>query len=201
MTPRDREFVIPEMLVIVGSCDDAVALSPLATVDDEVRPTLVATGPDPLAVDELLDELGRPAGRILLPGPCDDPGGPDADAARELAVLLPRLDRLMAESAPAAVVVRGGTAAALAAAQAAAWRGLPVIALPGAGGVAEHPSHAVNRAMIAEVAAWQTSEAGGVAYPARLDLLVHQSLAATSARVVGMTAGRAGCGRTTGLSA
>jgi hypothetical protein len=81
MTLRDREFVVPEMLVIVGSCDDAVALAPLAAADDEARSTLVATGLDPLAVDELLDELGHPAGRILLPEGFDT----DPDAARELA--------------------------------------------------------------------------------------------------------------------
>jgi hypothetical protein len=100
------------------------------------------------------------------------------------------------------VVVRGGTGAALAAAQSSAWRGVPLIALHGA---AEGRAPAVNQAVIAEMAAWQTSEAGGTPFPVRLDLLVHQRLAesaATSAaRMFGMTPGRPGCHVAPGLSA
>lgn len=172
MTPGEHdEQAPPEMLVIVASVEDAAALAPLAAIDETVRPTLVATGPDPMEVDEALDDLEAPAGRVLLPD------GPSEGPAEEVARLLPRFAATLAdgERGPgvAVVVVRGGSTAALAATQAAAWQGVPVLALDApARTVAEE----ANRAAVAGLAAWQTSEAGGVVYPARLDLLVHRHL-------------------------
>lgn len=126
MTAREQQcpHPLPELFVVVASAEDANALAPLAVRDPEVRPVLVATGPDPMAVDEVLDDLGALAGRVLLvEGP---PGGPVA----ELAALLPRLDTLVADDRPAALLVRGGSPTALAATQAAVWRGVPVVAVP-----------------------------------------------------------------------
>jgi hypothetical protein len=124
MTAREQQELLPELFVIVASADDAGALATLAVRDPEVQPVLVATGPDPMAVDEALDELGALAGRVLL---VEDPA---AGPVAEVAALLPRLDALVADDRPAAVLVRGGSTTALVATQAAVWRGVPVVAVP-----------------------------------------------------------------------
>lgn len=186
-----------ELFVIVGSPSDAAVLAPLGRADvREPVPApfaLVATGPDPMEVDIALDDAAAPASRVLLlDGPCD---GPAAEAAR----LLPRLDALVAEAAPAGVVVRGGSIAALVAAQVAAWRGVPILHVPEAGpaGVA-----GANQAAVAELAAWQTSPEGGLPYPAELDLLVHRRLEpARHDTLVGLPGGRGGPSRPAGVSA
>jgi hypothetical protein len=128
MTAREQQDELPELFVIVASADDAGALAPLAARDAEVCPVLVATGPDPMAVDEALDDLGALAGRVLL---VDDP---EAGPVAEVAALLPRLDALVADDRPAALLVRGGSVTALVATQAAVWRGVPVVAVPVDGG-------------------------------------------------------------------
>lgn len=149
MTAREQhERPLPELFVIVASAEDAGALAPLAVRDPEVWPVLVATGPDPMAVDEALDDLGALAGRVLLVET------PASGPAAELTALLPRLDALVADDRPAAVLVRGGSPTALAATQAAVWRGVPVVAVPvdddGDGAVAS-----ANQAAIAALVASQ----------------------------------------------
>lgn len=201
MTPRDDEHLLPEMLVVVASVEDATALAPLAAVEEVVTPVLVATGPEPMEVDLALDDLGARAGRVLLlDGPCGDPAG-------EVARMLPRLVEALTPAGVAvarpddvadpraddggdpgiaAVVVRGGSTAALAAAQAAAWRGVPVLAVDDPTSAGADPVQAANRAAIGGLTAWQASDAG-VAHPARLDLLVQGCLdAARGRRVVRM---------------
>lgn len=128
MTAREHHDSLPELFVIIASAEDAGALAALGHRDPEVCPVLVATGPDPMSVDEALDDLGALAGRVLLVE--DTAPGPVA----ELAALLPRLDALVADDRPAAVIVRGGSPTALAATQAAVWRGVPVVAVPVDGG-------------------------------------------------------------------
>ena len=153
MNPRDQDVRLPDVLVIVASAEDAAALAPLAVLDPEIHPVLVATGPDPMLVDEALDDLGALAGRILLTGgPCDSP-------VAETAELLPRLDALVADDRPAAVLVRGGSATAMAAAQVAVWRGVPVVAAEVSGESGSVMTSA-NRAAIAEYVAWQGRPAG-----------------------------------------
>jgi len=145
MTAREQgELVLPELFVIVSSAEDATALAALAHRDPEIRPVLVATGPDPMAVDEVLDDLGALAGRVLLierPAP-----GPAAEAA----ALLPRMDALLADDRPAAVLVRGGSPTALAATQVAVWRDVPVVAVPVDGdGTVEVANQAAVAALVA----------------------------------------------------
>lgn len=149
MTAREQhERPLPEMFVIVASAEDADALAPLAARDHEVAPVLVATGPDPMAVDDVLDELGALAGRVLLvETPADGP-------VPEAAALLPRLDALVADDAPAVVLVRGGSPTALAATQVAVWRGVPVVAVPVAG---ESSVGSANQAAIAALVASQSA--------------------------------------------
>lgn len=146
MAPRDQDDRLPEILVIVASVEDAGALAPLAVLDPEVRPVLVATGPDPMLSDGALDDLGALAGRILL---ADLPA---VDPVAETLELMPRLDALVADDAPAAIVVRGGSPTALAAAQVAAWRGIPVVHAPTDAVQAGSTVAAVNHAVIAELA-------------------------------------------------
>lgn len=178
MTPRvPDEGALPEVLVVVASVEDAAALAALGALDEAARPVLVATGPDPMAVDLALDDLEAPAGRVFLPE------GAVRGPADETARLLPRFADALADAeegrrtigAPgvAAVVVRGGSAAALAATHAAVWAGVPVLALDAP---PRSASEAANRAAISAVTAWQTSETGNAAYPAGLDLLVHRCL-------------------------
>jgi hypothetical protein len=174
MTPREQDRqALPEMPVVVASVEDATALAPLWGLGEVARPVLVATGPDPMAVDAALDDLDAPAGRVLLPD------GPSAGPAGEVAQLLPRFAAALADGVAsdgpgvAAVVVRGGSPAALAATQVAVWHGVPVLALDAP---ALTRVEAANRAAVLGLTAWQTSEAGGMPYPARLDLLVHRCL-------------------------
>ncbi|NMO92041.1 UDP-N-acetylglucosamine 2-epimerase [Actinomycetospora sp. TBRC 11914] len=169
--------VVPDLLVVVATAEDAAALAPLGRpthvggeeeTDGPAQPVLVATGPDPLAVDEALDDLGAPAGRLLLlDGPCDT-------WAEEAARMVVRLDALLAEEPPGGVVVRGGTEAALAAARSAVRLRVPLVHLTAE---QESSERAATQAAVAELAAWQTSPSGGVPYPTEIDLLVHRRLA------------------------
>jgi hypothetical protein len=147
MTAREQgECPLPELFVVVASAADAAAFAPLAVRDPEVQPVLVATGPDPMAVDEVLDDLGALAGRVLLVET------PAAGAVAEAAALLPRVDALVADDRPAAVLVRGGSPTALAATQVAVWRDVPVVAVPVDGGTAVELA---NQAAIAALVATQ----------------------------------------------
>lgn len=145
MTAREQgELPLPELFVVVASAEDATAFAPLAIRDPEVRPVLVATGPDPMAVDEVLDDLGALAGRVLLVET------PAAGPVPEVAALLPRVDALVADDRPAAVLVRGGSPTALAATQVAVWRDVPVVAVPVEGGtVVEDANQAAIAALVA----------------------------------------------------
>ncbi|MFC5060833.1 hypothetical protein [Actinomycetospora atypica] len=168
--------VAPDLLVIVATEDDAEALAPLGRPvhdDAPVTPVLVATGPDPLEVDAVLDDLAAPAGRLLLlDGPCDS-------WAEEAARLVVRLDALIGGEPPAGVIVRGGSEAALAAARCAVAAGVPLLHLAVEVGDVRT---AATQAAVAELAAWQTSPEGGTAHPAEIDLLVHRRLAPAAPR-------------------
>lgn len=183
MTPRDHATDGPGVLVVVASRTDADVLSPLGRGRHTGRPhtALIATGPDPMQVDLALDELGSPAERILL---LDVPAS--AGPALQLAVLLPRLDDLLADARPRGVVVRGGTTTALAAAQCAVWRGVPVVHVPVADAVG---IVAANQAAVVELVAWQGSPSGGVPHPAELALHVHRSLAPADGHLVAVGPG------------
>jgi hypothetical protein len=188
----------PELLVVVATTEDATALAPLGRLappgpgehaDGPVHPVLVATGPEPLEVDAALDDLGAPAGRLLLmDGPCEG-------WAEEAARMIVRLDALLVEEPPAGIVVRGGTEAALAATRSALRLGVPVLHLPTPPDSAER---AATQAAVAELAAWQTSPSGGVPYPTEIDLLVHRLLTPPQAerhRAVDQTVVRMPSGR------
>ena len=140
---RDEPSV--DVLVVVASVGDAEVLATLGRRQGPHAPVaaLVATGPAPMLVDLALDDAGAPASRTLLVD------GEAVGPVAEVALLLPRVDELLAETAPSGVVVRGGSPAALAAAQCAAWRGVPVLHLPVRG---EAGTTVVSQAAVAALA-------------------------------------------------
>lgn len=175
MTLRDSPTARPDVdttvvLALVATLSDAAVLAPLGVPSGlGSAAELVATGLQPMEIDLALEDHGVAASRVVL---VDAP--PGTGPVHELAVLLTRLDDVLREAAPRGVVVRGGTPAALAAAQCAVWRGIPVVHLPvpAAAGFA-----AANQAAVAELVAWQTSPAGGaVPRPADLALPVYRAL-------------------------
>lgn len=116
-----------DVLLIAGSRPDVARLAPVATAfaaSDRIRALTVATGPDPMCVHETYEALGVPTDVTqILPRP---PGPHTADVA---ATLLTRLDELLVDLDPSAVLVHGGGIAAVVAAQVAFWRQIPVVHL------------------------------------------------------------------------
>ncbi|GAA1394191.1 UDP-N-acetylglucosamine 2-epimerase (non-hydrolyzing) [Pseudonocardia kongjuensis] len=114
-----------DVLLIAGSRPEVARLAPVASAiaaADRIRGITVATGSDPMAVHETFEALGVATDiTILLPG---DVGPAVADVA---AALLTRLDQLMVDQDPSAVLVHGGGLAAAVAASVAFWRRIPVV--------------------------------------------------------------------------
>ena len=116
-----------DVLLVAGSRPEVARLAPIArafeTVD-RIRAITVATGPDPMAVHEAFEALGVPADVTVLlrerPGPT---------LAEVAAALLCRLDGLLVDLDPSAILVHGGGMTAVVAAQVAFWRQIPVVHL------------------------------------------------------------------------
>lgn len=120
--PLDHEH---DILLIAGSRPEVARLAPVASAvaaADRFRAITVATGADPMSVHEAFDAFGVPTDITLLL-PADTATGL-ADVA---AALLTRLDRLMVDQDPSAVLVHGGGVAASIAATVAFWRRIPVV--------------------------------------------------------------------------
>lgn len=116
-----------DVLLIAGSRPEVARLAPVATAfneSDRIRVLTVATGPDPMAVHEAFDALGVPADVTQL-GP--EPAGEHPAAIG--AMLMARLDGLLVDLDPSAVLVYGGGMTAVIAAQVAFWRQIPVVHL------------------------------------------------------------------------
>jgi UDP-N-acetylglucosamine 2-epimerase (non-hydrolysing) len=116
-----------DILLIAGSRPEAARLAPVATAfatADRIQALTVATGPNPMSVHEAFEALGVPADvTVILREP---PGPSPADVA---ATLMTRLDALLVDIDPSAVMVHGGGVAAAVAAQVAFWRQIPVVHL------------------------------------------------------------------------
>jgi UDP-N-acetylglucosamine 2-epimerase (non-hydrolysing) len=116
-----------DVLLIAGSRPEVARLAPVATAfaeADRIRALTVATGPDPMTVHEAFEALGVPADITQLRSePC--PPHPAAIGA----MLMTRLDELLVDLDPSAVMVYGGGMTAAIAAQVAFWRQIPVVHL------------------------------------------------------------------------
>lgn len=154
-----------DVLLVAGSRPEVARLAPVATAcaaADRIRAITVATGPDPMSVHEAFDAFDVPADVTLL---LREPPGPSpADVA---AALIPRLDALLVDLDPSAVMVQGGGIAAAMAAQVAFWREVPVVHLQAgaADGVPCPFPQGANRRVIGQVASLILTGSGTLMAP------------------------------------
>ena len=116
-----------DILLVAGSRPEVVRLAPVARAFESVgriRAVTIATGCDPMAVHEAYEALGVPVDVTVL---LREPLGPNP--ASVAAVLLTRLDDLLVDLDPSAIMVHGGGMTAVVAAQVAFWRQIPVVHL------------------------------------------------------------------------
>lgn len=116
-----------DVLLISGSRPEVARLAPVATAFndvDRIRALTVATGADPMGVHEAFEALGVPADITLL---LREPPGTHPAAIG--AMLMTRIDELLVDLDPSAVMVYGGGMTAAMAAQVAFWRQIPVVHL------------------------------------------------------------------------
>jgi UDP-N-acetylglucosamine 2-epimerase (non-hydrolysing) len=116
-----------DVLLIAGSRPEVARLAPVATAfadANRITALTVATGTDPMGVHEAFEALGVPADVTLLPRE-----RPPVHPAGVGAMLMTRLDELLVDLDPSAVMVYGGGMTAAMAAQVAFWRQIPVVHL------------------------------------------------------------------------
>jgi UDP-N-acetylglucosamine 2-epimerase (non-hydrolysing) len=128
---------VHDVLLIAGSRAEAARMAPVADAmarAGRIEPFPVATGLEPMLVHDALESLGAPPAVTLLLG--ERPHSLVA-AAAALAV---RLDELMVDRDPSAVLLSGGGITAVIGAQVAFWRQIPVVYLePGGDGALTRP--------------------------------------------------------------
>jgi UDP-N-acetylglucosamine 2-epimerase (non-hydrolysing) len=125
-----------DVLLIAGSRPEAVRIAPVAAAmarAGRIEPVPVAAGPDPMMVHAVLEAMGVPAAVTLLLG---EPAHSEVAAAAALAV---RLDELMLDRDPSAVLLSGGGITAVIGAQVAFWRQIPVVYLESGADIGAHP--------------------------------------------------------------
>ncbi len=116
-----------DVLLIAGSRPEVARLAPVATAfasADRIRALTIATGPDPMIVHEAFEALGVPVDITQLLWE-----RPDPNPAAIASILMTRLDELLVDLDPSAVMVYGGGMTAAVAAQVAFWRQIPVVHL------------------------------------------------------------------------
>ena len=121
----DEDDYDHDVLLIAGSRPEVARLAPVARAFESVgriRAITVATGADPMGVHEAYEALGVPADVTVL---LREPPGPSL--AEVAAALLRRLDDLLVDLDPSAIMVHGGGMTAVVAAQVAFWRQIPVV--------------------------------------------------------------------------
>src|SRR4051812_6153676 len=117
-----------DVLLVAGSRPEVARLAPVATAFnyvDRIRAVTVATGPDPMAVHHAFEALGVPADITQLARESFDPLNPASVGA----MLMTRLDELLVDLDPSAIMVYGGGMTAVIAAQVAFWRQIPIVHL------------------------------------------------------------------------
>lgn len=142
-----------EVLLLVGTRPEAVKAAPVALCLAEhprLTPAIVHSGQHAAMVEQALTPFGlRPDESLRYRR---ETGG----QAELFAHLLPALDELLDRRRPAAVLVQGDTATALAGALAAFWRRIPVVHLEAGlrtGDLAAPFPEEANRQLVARVAA------------------------------------------------
>jgi UDP-N-acetylglucosamine 2-epimerase (non-hydrolysing) len=116
-----------DILLVAGSRPEVARLAPVATAfgnADRIQALTVATGPDPMTVHEAFEALGVPADVTQL---LREP--PDPQPAAIAATLMTRIDELLVDLDPSAIMVYGGGMTPAVAAQVAFWRQIPVVHL------------------------------------------------------------------------
>jgi UDP-N-acetylglucosamine 2-epimerase (non-hydrolysing) len=116
-----------DILLVAGSRPEVARLAPVARAFesvDRIRAVTIATGCDPMSVHEAYEALGVPVDVTVL---LREPLGPNP--ATVAAVLMTRLDDLLVDLDPSAIMVHGGGMTAIVAAQVAFWRQIPVVHL------------------------------------------------------------------------
>jgi UDP-N-acetylglucosamine 2-epimerase (non-hydrolysing) len=116
-----------DILLVAGSRPEVARLAPVARAFesvDRIRAITIATGCDPMSVHEAYEALGVPVDVTVL---LREPLGPNP--ATVAAVLMTRLDDLLVDLDPSAIMVHGGGMTAVVAAQVAFWRQIPVVHL------------------------------------------------------------------------
>jgi UDP-N-acetylglucosamine 2-epimerase (non-hydrolysing) len=116
-----------DILLVAGSRPEVVRLAPVARAFesvDRIRAVTIATGCDPMSVHEAYEALGVPVDVTVL---LREPLGPNP--ATVAATLTTRLDDLLVDLDPSAIMVHGGGMTAVVAAQVAFWRQIPVVHL------------------------------------------------------------------------
>ncbi|MDN5858252.1 MAG: UDP-N-acetylglucosamine 2-epimerase [Pseudonocardia sp.] len=114
-----------DVLLVAGSRSEVARLAPIATAfaeADRIRPVTVATGPDAMGVHEAFEAMGVPADVTMLIREQMRP-----DPAGVASVLIGRLDELLVDLDPSAVLVHGGGMTAALTAMTAFWRQIPVV--------------------------------------------------------------------------
>src|SRR6476620_8384657 len=117
-----------DVLLVAGSRPEVARLAPVATAFndvDRIRAVTVATGADPMAVHEAYEALGVPADVTQLLRDPFDPVNPASVGS----MLMIRLDELLVDLDPSAIMVYGGGMTAAIAAQVAFWRQIPIVHL------------------------------------------------------------------------
>jgi UDP-N-acetylglucosamine 2-epimerase (non-hydrolysing) len=116
-----------DILLVAGSRPEVARLAPVATAfgaADRIQALTVATGPDPMTVHEAFEALGVPADVTQL---LREP--PDPQPAAIASMLMTRIDELLVDLDPSAIMVYGGGMTPAVAAQVAFWRQIPVVHL------------------------------------------------------------------------
>jgi UDP-N-acetylglucosamine 2-epimerase (non-hydrolysing) len=116
-----------DVLLIAGSRPEVARLAPVATafaMADRIQALTVATGTDPMSVHESFEALGVPVDvtQLMREPPPPHPAG-------IAAMLMTRIDELLVDLDPSAVMVYGGGMTPVVVAQAAFWRQIPVVHL------------------------------------------------------------------------
>lgn len=139
-----------DVLLIAGSRPEVARLAPVATAFatvDRIRALTVATGPDPMSVHEAFDALGVP---VDITQVLHEP--PDPNPAAIASLLMTRLDGLLVDIDPSAIMVFGGGMTAVVTAQVAFWRQIPVVHLQAADDLLRPFPEEANRRVIGQLA-------------------------------------------------